>query len=155
MRVRLKLPTGTILDATGLRDFENNGMSADTATLPVRVRFKNADGLLVPNGYVTVMIDQAAPKKWPTVSQAALVHDREGQFAYVVGKDGKAEMRRVETGSELDGRVEIRKGVAAGERVVVQGVLKIHPGPAGAGDRRRGQGRSGSSGEAHTEADKK
>jgi membrane fusion protein (multidrug efflux system) len=128
LRVRLKLPTGTILDVTGMRDFENNEMSAETATLPVRVRFKNADGLLVPNGYVTVMIDQAAPKKWPTVSQSALVHDREGQLVYVVGADGKAQARRVETGSQLDGRVEIRKGLGVGEQVVVQGVQKVVPG---------------------------
>lgn len=128
LRVRLMLPTGTVLDLTGLRDFENNEMSADTATLPVRVRFSNAQGLLVPNGYVTVMIDQAAPKKWPAVSQAALVRDTEGKLVYVVGADNTAQARRVETGSELDGRVEIRKGLAAGERVIVQGVQKVAPG---------------------------
>jgi membrane fusion protein (multidrug efflux system) len=128
LRVRLKLPTGTILDVTGIRDFENNEMSAETATLPVRVRFDNSQGLLVPNGYVTVLIDQAAPKKWPVVSQAALVRDREGPLVYVVGQDGLAYLRRVETGSELDGRVELRQGVAVGERVVVQGVQKVTPG---------------------------
>lgn len=128
LRVRLRLPTGTVLPAAGARDFENNEMSADTATLPVRVRFPNPDGLLVPNGYVTVLIDQAAPKAWPVVSQAALAHDKDGPFVYVVGAGGLAEARRVETGAELDGRIEIRKGLSAGERVVVEGVLKVKPG---------------------------
>lgn len=128
LRIRLRLPTGTVLDLTGQRDFENNEMSADTATLPVRVRFDNAQGLLVPNGYVTVLIDQAAPKKWPVVSQASLVNDREGPLVYVVGPDGVAQMRRVETGAERDGRVELRKGVTAGERVVAQGVQKVTAG---------------------------
>jgi RND family efflux transporter MFP subunit len=128
LRIRLKLPTGTVLDVLGSRDFENNEMSADTATLPVRVRFKNSDGLLVPKGYVTVMIDQAAPKKWPTVSQAAVVTDSEGALVYVVGSDGMAQLRRVDLGAERDGRVELRKGVEVGERVVVQGVQKILPG---------------------------
>ncbi len=128
LRIRLKLPTGTVLDLLGQRDFENNEMSAETATLPVRVRFKNPEGLLIPNGYVTVMIDQAAPKKWPTVSQSAVVTDREGALVYVVGSDGKAQLRRVSLGAELDGRVELRTGVDVGERVIVQGVQKVVPG---------------------------
>jgi len=155
LRVRLKLPTGTILDAAGLRDFENNEMSADTATLPVRVRFKNADGLLVPNGYVTVLIDQSAPKKWPTVSQSALVHDRDGAFVYVVGADGKALVRRVETGAEVDGRAEIRKGLAIGEQVIVQGVQKVMPGQSVQNLADGGKGAPASNGQSHAEAVKK
>ncbi len=128
LRVRLRLPTGTVLDLLGKRDFENNEMSASTATLPVRVLFDNAAGLLVPRGYVTVLIDQASPKRWPVVPQAAVVNDREGPFVYVAGGDGKAELRRVTTGAALEGRVELRSGVAAGERVVVNGVQKVAPG---------------------------
>jgi len=128
LRVRLKLPTGTILDLVGTRDFEDNEMSAETATLPVRVRFNNAQGLLVPNGYVTVLIDKAQPARWPTVSQAALVQGPEGTRVYVVAPDGTAQVRAVQIGAEADGRVELRSGVQAGERVVVQGVQKVVPG---------------------------
>lgn len=139
LRVRLRLPTGTILDVTGTRDFENNEMSADTATLSVRVRFKNPDGLLVPNGYVTVMIDQTSPKKWPTVSEAALLYGQGGAAVYVVGADNVAQARPVALGAQLDGRVEIRKGISVGEKVIVQGVQSVAPGQpvqvAPAGDR--------------------
>jgi RND family efflux transporter MFP subunit len=128
LRIRLRLPTGTIPEETGLRDFENNEMSTETATLPVRVRFANAKGLLVPNGYVTVLVDQPNAKKYPVVSQTALTTDKEGTFLYVVDKDGKAQMRRVTCGTADNGRVEIRSGIAAGERVIVQGVMKTKPG---------------------------
>lgn len=128
LRVRLRLPTGTVLDLQGKRDFENNEMSGGTATLPVRVLFDNASGLLVPSGYVTVLIDQAAPKRWPVVSQAAVLNDRDGAFVYVAGEGGKAEVRRVTLGVAYEGRVELRSGVAAGEKVVVNGVQKVIPG---------------------------
>jgi len=128
LRIRLRLPTGTIADEVGVRDFENNEMSAETATLPVRVRFDNAKGLLVPNGYVTVLVDQPQAKKYPVVSQAALTADKEGLFLYVVDKDGKAEVRRVTCGTADDGRIEILTGLTPGERVIVQGVLKVKPG---------------------------
>jgi membrane fusion protein (multidrug efflux system) len=128
LRVRLRLPTGTVLALQGKRDFENNEMSSGTATLPVRVRFDNADGLLVPSGYVTVLIDQAAPKRWPVVSQTAVLNDRDGAFVYTVGEDGTAQVRRVTPGVAYEGRVELRSGVVVGEKVVVNGVQKVTPG---------------------------
>ncbi len=128
LRLRLKLPTGTIPDLTGVRDFEDNEMSSTTATLPVRIKFDNKDRFLVPNSYVTVLIDAKTPAKYPVVSQSALLTDTEGEFVYVIGEDGKAQKRRVKTGDIENGRVEIHSGVAAGERVVVEGVLSIGEG---------------------------
>ncbi len=127
VRIRLRLPTGTIPALTGSPDFEESEMTAGTATLPVRVRFANADGLLIPNGYVTVLIDKADAPAWPVVTQAAVLTDREGAFVYVVA-DGTAQVRRVKTGAALDGQIEIRNGLAAGEPVVVEGLQKLRPG---------------------------
>ena len=128
LRIRLRLPTGTVPDMTGSLDYEDNAMSAETATLSVRARFSNAPGFLVPNGYVTVLVDLADAPKRPAVPQEALVTDRDGKFVYVVDQAGKAQVRRVETGVTENGRVAIRSGVTAGEQVVVQGIQKVVPG---------------------------
>ena len=128
LRIRLRLPTGTVPEMTGTRDFEDNAMSSETATLSVRARFCNAQGLLVPNGYVTVLVDLADAPKHPVVPQEALLKDRDGAFAYVVDQEGKAQIRRVETGLIENGRVAILSGVQAGEKMVVQGVQKVVPG---------------------------
>jgi RND family efflux transporter MFP subunit len=127
VRIRLRLPTGTIPEMTGSHDFEETEMMTGTATLPVRVRFANPDGMLVPNGYVTVLIDKADAKPYPVVSQAAVLTDREGPFLYVIA-EGAAQVRRVKTGPSLDGRIEIRSGLAADEPVIVEGLQKIRPG---------------------------
>ena len=128
LRIRLRLPTGTVPEMTGTRDFEDNAMSSETATLSVRARFCNAQGLLVPNGYVTVLVDLADAPKHPVVPQEALLKDLDGAFAYVVDQEGKAQIRRVETGLVENGRVAILSGVQAGEKMVVQGVQKVVPG---------------------------
>ncbi len=130
LRLRIRLPTGTIPDAVGERDFEDNEMSATTATLPIRVKFDNPDGLLVPNSYVTVLIDAKTPAQYPVVSQSALVTDAEGSLVYVIGADGQAQQRRVKIGDVENGRVELHSGVKAGERVVVEGVLGLSDGAA-------------------------
>ncbi len=125
LRIRFRLPTGTVPDVVGARDYEDNTMSADTATLSVRARFPNAHGLLVPDGYVTVLVDLANAPKSPVVPQEALLTDREGYFVYVVNEAGIAQRRPVSIGAKAEGRVAVRSGVKTGERVVVQGVQKV------------------------------
>jgi membrane fusion protein (multidrug efflux system) len=128
LRIRYRLPTGTVSDGVGTRDFEDNTMSADTATLSVRARFSNAHGLLVPDGYVTVLVDLATTPKSPVIPQEALQTDREGHFVYVVDEAGIAQRRAVTTGAIVEGRVAVTAGLKTGERVVVQGVQKVMPG---------------------------
>ena len=128
LRIRYRLPTGTVSDLIGARDFEDNTMSADTATMSVRARFSNPNGLLVPDGYVTVLVDFAQPPKTPVVPQEALLTDSEGRFVYVVDEAGIVQRRSVTSGMIPDGRVALRSGVKAGERVVVRGVQKVAPG---------------------------
>ncbi len=128
LRIRYRLPTGTVSDLIGIRDFEDNTMSADTATMSVRARFSNPNGLLVPDGYVTVLVDFAKPAKVPVVPQEALLTDSEGRFVYVVDEAGIVQRRPVTTGAMADGRVALRSGVKVGERVVVRGVQKVAPG---------------------------
>jgi len=128
LRIRYRLPTGTVSDLIGTHDFEDNTMSADTATMSVRARFSNPNGLLVPDGYVTVLVDFAKPPKAPVVPQEALLTDGEGRFVYVVDEAGIVQRRSVSTGAMADGRVALRSGVKAGERVVVRGVQKVAPG---------------------------
>ncbi|MDD4102563.1 MAG: efflux RND transporter periplasmic adaptor subunit, partial [Kiritimatiellae bacterium] len=127
LRIRLRLPTGTVPDMTGERDYEDNVMSAETATMLVRARFSNGRGLLVPNGYVTVLVDMADPAKSAVLPQEALLSDKDGSFVYVVDGGGKAEKRRVATGAIGDGIVAVT-GVDVGEKVVVRGVQKVVPG---------------------------
>ncbi len=128
LRMRLVLPTGTIPDLLGTADFEDNEMSSQTATLPIRIRFDNRDNLLVPRSYVKVLVDLKDPPQYPIVPQSSLVTNSRGDFVYVLGDDNKVEMRSVKTGDVADGSVEIIEGIKVGDNIVFEGVLKISDG---------------------------
>ena len=65
------------------------------------------------------------PRK--TMPFAALQHDRDGQYVFVVDGD-RAQVRRVHTGLRLADQVEILQGVNDGDKVVVRGFLDLSPG---------------------------
>ena len=87
LRIRYRLPTGTVSDVIGTRDFEDNTMSADTATISVRARFSNPNGLLVPTAMSPCWwISRSRQKRLSP--QEALLTDGEGRFVYVVDEAG-------------------------------------------------------------------
>jgi len=58
---------------------------------------------------------------------AALRHDREGEYVFVI-VDGKAQIRRVRSGLRLGDRVEALEGIQDGDSVVVRGFLDLSAG---------------------------
>ena len=54
--------------------------------------------------------------------------DQAGEFVYVVNAEGVTEERRVVLGAEMDGHRIVEEGLSVGERVIVQGLLKVQPG---------------------------
>lgn len=125
---KIRFPNGEIYPLTGRLAFLDNEVDPKTGTLALRAEFENPDGFLVPGQYVTVLAKMSASKKTPVVSQSAVLEDREGRYVFVVGSDQKVQERRIETG-EMQGTVwAVKRGLTAGETVVVQGVQKIRQG---------------------------
>lgn len=134
LRVRLRLATGEIATLAGEFDFADNEMSLHTATIATRVKFDNPAGLLVPGGYVTVLIDLVEPPKHPVVRQSALMTDGGGFFVFVVNTDdapagqGIARKCYVEPGIRWGQRVELANGLVAGDVVIIEGTGKVADG---------------------------
>lgn len=126
-RIRVQLPTGTVLEKTGVQDFADNVMSIGTASLSVRARFENTDELLLPDAYVTVLVDHLHPEKHPVVPQLAVKTDNHGTYVYVVDAENTASRCDVEVVANDEGRMAV-KGLKAGERVVTLGIQSVHPG---------------------------
>jgi len=91
-----------------------------TRTGQVRLVIDNKDGAIRPGSYADVTFDVRAEKRLAVPSESVL---RSGQGQYVVASlgEGRFEPRLVETGIVSDGRTEIKRGVLAGENVVVSG----------------------------------
>ena len=95
----------------------------------MRARFPNAQGLLLPGMFVTAEFDQAIETGVFLVPQSALQRDFNGDaFVYVIGNDGKAVRRVVQTERTSGQNWVVTGGLKAGERVIVQGLNGLKSG---------------------------
>lgn len=88
----------------------------------------NPQGRLWPGQFARVRTEIARHERALVVPDSALVYDGSEAFVWRVGAERRAERVAVETGLRQEGRIEIRKGVTAGDEVVVAGTNKIFPG---------------------------
>jgi membrane fusion protein (multidrug efflux system) len=100
-----------------------------TRAVPVQAVFENADGSLLPGMLLTLRI-RAQPRQLTSIPEAALAPDHARQFVWRVGADEAAQRVEVTIGAREPGWVEILSGIAAGDRVVVEGVDNLRPGVA-------------------------
>ena len=125
---RIKLPNGEIYDPPGKVDFVNNQVDTATGTIAVWAVFDNHDGLLLPGQYVTALVRECKAQMLPVIPQSAIQEDREGRYVLVVDDDNRVLQRRVKTGPVVGVMWAIESGLAAEEKVIVEGVQKVRPG---------------------------
>lgn len=125
---QLRLANGQLYPTRGVFDSLDNQINPLTGTVDVRARFANPDGVLLPGGAVEVTLDAAEPPLAPMVPIAALQRDMNGFFVLVVDKDNVVEMRPIEVGHQIDQNFVVTKGLAEGERVIVEGLQRVAPG---------------------------
>ena len=128
LSVKARLADGSFLPQSGKMDFLDVLVDPRTDGQLVRAVFPNPDGMLTDGQTVRVTIEQTAPKEFTVVPLAAVATDQAGRFLYVVNKDDVVEERRLKLGMERDGLAAVSEGVAAGERVIVQGQQRVKPG---------------------------
>jgi membrane fusion protein (multidrug efflux system) len=127
--VRLKFDDGTVYPATGTVQFSEISVNEGTGTVTLRARFPNPQGLLLPGMFVTAEFDQAIETGVFLVPQAAVQRDFNGDaFVFVVGSDGKAVRRVVQTQRTAGTNWVVTGGLKAGERVIVQGLNGLKSG---------------------------
>jgi len=114
---------------SGTLDFIDNTVDKNSGTLTVRGVFKNEDKTLWPGQFLHAEIILYDIEDAVLVPEQAVNLDTRGTFVWVADpKTQTVEMRRVEAGQEFDGNRVIMKGVASGEKVVVNGQLGLKPG---------------------------
>jgi membrane fusion protein, copper/silver efflux system len=96
-----------------------------TRTLKVRVELANPAGVLVPGMFVTVNFKPAARVQMLQVPSEAVIATGKRNVVIVALGDGRFAPIDVEVGREANGQTEIRKGLAAGQKVVVSGQFLV------------------------------
>ena len=146
--VEIVLSDGAIYPHTGKINFSDPSFSQDTGSFMVRAVLPNPKRELRPGMFVTAYAKGAMRPDAIVVPQLAVQQGSNGHLVYVVKQDGTAEVRPVVVGDYYGEKdIVILTGLHAGDRVVVDGVLKVVPGQPvkivepGAGG--RGEGRRG------------
>jgi membrane fusion protein (multidrug efflux system) len=95
----------------------------------LRAIFPNKQGILLPGLFVRQRIEEGVVKNGILVPQQALTHDPRGQATVlVVGRDNRVALRTVTADRAIGDKWLVTAGVAAGDRVIVEGTQKARPG---------------------------
>jgi membrane fusion protein, multidrug efflux system len=126
--VRVRLSDGKLYPEPGSADFLDIQADPSTDTVAVRAIFPNKQALLVPSGIVSVEVQTGAPRPALLIPQSAVQLDQAGTYVLVVDPASKVEMRRITQGAQQGTAVIVTAGLKDGERVIIEGILKVHPG---------------------------
>lgn len=127
---RIRLANGKIYPERGTLDSINNQIDPLTGTVEVRARFANPRQLLLPGGVADVTLDAENPPQVPVVPSAALQQDQNGHFVLLLTAEDKVEVRPVKPGRQMGQYFIVDEGLAAGDRVIVEGLQRVRPGTA-------------------------
>ena len=128
LTVHLQLGKDKRYEQTGKVDFVDVQVNTGTDAVDVRASFPNPDGVLVDGQLVTVVVESGIAKPALVVPVGAIQINQSGTFVLVVNADSKIEVRPVETSGQAGNGVAVAKGLAEGDRVVIEGVQKVRPG---------------------------
>jgi membrane fusion protein (multidrug efflux system) len=127
--VRLKLEDGSDYAHTGTLQFAEAMVDPNTGSVVLRARFPNPDALLLPGMYVRARLSQATVRDAILVPQRGVTRDPRGQATVMlIGPDDRAVQREIETERTVGDKWLVTRGVQAGDRVIVEGLMRIRSG---------------------------
>jgi len=112
----------------GRLDFVDNRVDQSAGTLRVRAVLRNDDHLFVPGLFARVRLEGGPPHKATLVQDQSVGTDQDRKFVLVLKADNTVEYRPVTLGRMVDGLREVATGLTPGERVVINGQMRVRPG---------------------------
>jgi multidrug efflux system membrane fusion protein len=114
--------------ASGELTFVDNAVDVRTGTIRLRGTFANETRALWPGQFVQVALRLGTDRDVVVLPAKAVQSGRNENYVYVVGADNKAQVRPIVMDAEDDGQMIVREGLAKGERVVLEGQVRLAPG---------------------------
>lgn len=127
LMVDLKLSDGSLMTDAGYVDFTDSTIDPNTGTIRNRAVVANPNRDLMPGQFVRVMVKGMVLRNAVTVPQAAVLQGPQGMMVYVVDGENVAKPRPIRIGRAIENRWLVRDGLKGGDRVIVEGVIKVRP----------------------------
>ncbi|WP_182356195.1 efflux RND transporter periplasmic adaptor subunit [Komagataeibacter europaeus] len=127
--ITISLEDGTTYEHSGRMEFSEVNVDESTATVVVRAVMPNPDRLLLPGMYVHAQLAEGTDPSALLVPQQAVQRNSHGDpQVWVVDADNKVNLRAITVSQAIGTDWLVTGGLKGGDRVVVEGLQKIHPG---------------------------
>ncbi len=146
--------------ATGKLVFVDNTVTPQSGTVLLKTRVENTRELIWPGQFVNVRVVLTIEPEAVVVPEVAVQPGQDGPFVYLIGAEGKVEIRPVKVSRQLGNEIVIASGIASGDQVITEISQALRPGAtvriadaaAEGGEKRKGKG--GKKGEGKGDGDK-
>lgn len=127
--ITIVLEDGSTYARKGKLGFQGVTVDPGTGSYLLRALVPNPDNLLLPGMYVRAVVGSGVRANALLVPQQGIARDPNGEaFAMLLGADGKVEKRMVKVSRTVGDQWLVDGGLAAGDRVIVEGLQKIRAG---------------------------
>ncbi len=127
--VRLILEDGTAYPEEGRLQFRDISVDRSTGAVTLRMVFPNPRGVLLPGMFVRAAVKEGVSEQGILVPQPAVQRDPKGNpFCYAIDAQGAAQLRPLTLDRAVGNQWLIASGLAAGDRVVIEGLQRLRPG---------------------------
>ena len=127
-RVELLLPDGTVYPHPGKLNFLASTIDPTLGTQQLRAEFDNRDERLLPGQFVSIRLQVGERQGVFLVPQAAVVQTEQGRLVMTVDAENKVAPRPVQTAEWQGKDWVITKGLQAGDKIIVDNLMKLRPG---------------------------
>ncbi len=127
-RVELYFQNGDKYNQDGVQDFLDNKVDQSTGTVIMRATFQNKDNKLLHGEFVNVKLYANHPVKVPVVPIVAVQENQEGKYVYTIDETGMPKLTYIKVQGQSGDNWIVKDGLKAGDRVIVDGILKVTPG---------------------------
>ena len=126
--VQVVLGDGSVYPLKGRLNFASTAIDSRLGTQQLRAEFDNPRQPLLPGQFVTVRVTAGQRDNVFVVPQAAVIQTEKDYLVFAIDGDGNAQAKPVKTGDWIGSDWTITSGLTAGDRVIVDNLLKIRPG---------------------------
>lgn len=128
-RVKLVLEDGTAYTQEGTLQFRDVTVDLTTGSITLRMVFANPKHVLLPGMFVRAVVEEGVDENALLIPQQGVDRDPKGNpIALVVNSEGKVEQRALVLDRTIGDRWLVAKGLAPGDRVIVEGAQNVRPG---------------------------
>lgn len=132
--VTLLLEDGTPYEHKGKLTFADVTVDPTTGSYLLRIVVPNPRNVLMPGAFVRAVLGNAVRENAILAPQRGITRDPKGNaVALVLGNDNKVERRAVKVSQTVGDQWLVEEGLAAGDRVIVEGLQKVKPGATAKG----------------------